>query len=124
MVCGEAYLDDRLGKMAQWNLHDIRRGVATWLAENNIEPHVIEAILNHYSGHRGGVAGIYNRAKYARQDSDCAGPMGRSRSLAYRRRRAEDRAAARVDEADQLFFARHACCDGHPVPAARKINAQ
>jgi integrase len=60
-------LDDRLGEMAQWNLHDIRRGVATWLAENNIEPHVIEAILNHYSGHRGGVAGIYNRAKYVRQ---------------------------------------------------------
>jgi len=60
-------LDDRLGKIAPWNLHDIRRGVATWMAENNIEPHVIEAILNHYSGHRGGVAGIYNRAKYARQ---------------------------------------------------------
>jgi hypothetical protein len=53
--------------MAPWNLHDIRRGVATWMAENNIEPHVIEAILNHHSGHRGGVAGIYNRAKYARQ---------------------------------------------------------
>jgi integrase len=60
-------LDDRLGKIAPWNLHDIRRSVATWMAENNIEPHVIEAILNHYSGHRGGVAGIYNRAKYARQ---------------------------------------------------------
>src|SRR5262249_20268222 len=60
-------LDHRLGKIAPWNLHDIRRSVATWMAENNIEPHVIEAILNHYSGHRGGVAGIYNRAKYARQ---------------------------------------------------------
>ena len=59
-------LDDRLGKTAPWNLHDIRRSVATWMAENNIEPHVIEAILNHYSGHRGGVAGVYNRAKYHR----------------------------------------------------------
>ena len=27
-------------------------------------PHIIEAILNHVSGHKGGVAGIYNRAKY------------------------------------------------------------
>jgi hypothetical protein len=27
-------------------------------------PHVIEAVLNHYSGHRAGVAGTYNRAKY------------------------------------------------------------
>jgi integrase len=59
-------LDDRIGKIAGWNLHDIRRSVATWMAENNIEPHVIEAILNHYSGHRSGVAGIYNKAKYAR----------------------------------------------------------
>jgi hypothetical protein len=28
-------------------------------------PHVIEAVLNHVSGHRAGVAGIYNRARYA-----------------------------------------------------------
>jgi hypothetical protein len=30
-------------------------------------PHVVEAILNHYSGHRAGVAGIYQRAKYQDQ---------------------------------------------------------
>jgi hypothetical protein len=30
-----------------------------------IQPHVIEAILNHISGHKAGVAGIYNRATYA-----------------------------------------------------------
>ncbi|GJE32286.1 hypothetical protein LDDCCGHA_2472 [Methylobacterium oxalidis] len=29
------------------------------------QPHVIEAVLNHISGHRAGVAGIYNRATYA-----------------------------------------------------------
>jgi len=27
-------------------------------------PHIVEAVLNHVSGHRAGVAGIYNRAKY------------------------------------------------------------
>jgi hypothetical protein len=27
-------------------------------------PHVIEAILNHVSGHKAGVAGIYNRSTY------------------------------------------------------------
>jgi integrase len=64
----KADLDERLDKIATWNLHDFRRSVATWMAEHgNIEPHVVEAVLNHYSGHRGGVAGIYNRAKYARQ---------------------------------------------------------
>ena len=30
-------------------------------------PHVIEAILNHVSGHKAGVAGIYNRANYTEE---------------------------------------------------------
>jgi hypothetical protein len=33
-------------------------------------PHIIEAILNHVSGHRAGVAGIYNRAKYEEEMRD------------------------------------------------------
>jgi integrase len=66
------FLDARLeandDKIAPWTLHDIRRSVATWMAEHgNIEPHIIEAILNHYSGHRSGDAGVYNRARYGRQ---------------------------------------------------------
>jgi hypothetical protein len=27
-------------------------------------PHVVEAVLNHISGHKAGVAGVYNRASY------------------------------------------------------------
>ena len=34
------------------------------MAELGVLPHIIEAILNHVSGHKSGVAGIYNRAKY------------------------------------------------------------
>jgi len=34
------------------------------MAEIGIQPHIIEAVLNHVSGHKGGVAGIYNRATY------------------------------------------------------------
>ena len=30
-----------------------------------MQPHVIEAVLNHVSGHKAGVAGIYNRTTYA-----------------------------------------------------------
>jgi integrase len=48
-----------------WRLHDIRRTVATRLADLGIQPHVIEAVLNHISGHKAGVAGVYNRAAYA-----------------------------------------------------------
>jgi hypothetical protein len=66
-------LDERItradGKpMAPWTLHDIRRSVATRMNDLGIAPpHVIEAILNHVSGHKAGVAGIYNRSDYARE---------------------------------------------------------
>jgi integrase len=57
-------LDERSG-VAGWVIHDIRRSVATGMADIGIQPHIIEAVLNHVSGHRAGVAGIYNRANYA-----------------------------------------------------------
>ena len=57
--------DRRLGDAVKpWRLHDLRRSVATGMGDIGIEPHVIEAVLNHYSGHRRGVAGIYNRSGY------------------------------------------------------------
>ena len=46
-----------------WTLHDLRRSCATGMAELGIAPHVIEAVLNHISGARAGVAGIYNRSE-------------------------------------------------------------
>ncbi len=57
-------LRERLGDMPAWTLHDLRRSCATGMAEIGIQPHIIEAILNHISGHKAGVAGIYNRASY------------------------------------------------------------
>jgi integrase len=48
-----------------WRLHDLRRTTATGMAALGVLPHVIEALLNHISGHRAGVAGIYNRHAYA-----------------------------------------------------------
>ncbi|HEX4236767.1 MAG TPA: tyrosine-type recombinase/integrase [Xanthobacteraceae bacterium] len=50
--------------LEHWTLHDLRRTVATHMAELGVQPHIIEAVLNHVSGHKGGVAGIYNRARY------------------------------------------------------------
>jgi len=48
-----------------WRLHDLRRTTATGMAALGTLPHVVEAVLNHVSGHRAGVAGIYNRHAYA-----------------------------------------------------------
>ncbi len=47
-----------------WRLHDLRRTAATGMANLGVQPHIIEAVLNHLSGTRAGVAGIYNRATY------------------------------------------------------------
>ena len=51
---GKAALDRRL-RLPPWRLHDLRRTCATGLAEIGVLPHIIEAILNHVSGHRAGV---------------------------------------------------------------------
>ena len=61
----KARLDERLPPMKPWTLHDIRRSVVTHLHELSFAPpHVVEAIVNHISGHRSGVAGVYNKALY------------------------------------------------------------
>lgn len=52
-------------KPVPWRVHDIRRTVATRMADLGVLPHVIEAVLNHISGHKAGVAGVYNRALYS-----------------------------------------------------------
>jgi integrase len=57
-------LDRRVALSKPWRLHDLRRTAATMMAELGVLPHIIEAILNHVSGHKAGVAGIYNRARY------------------------------------------------------------
>src|SRR5262249_13976320 len=60
----KADLDARANLKVEWRLHDLRRTAATMMAELGVLPHIIEAVLNHVSGHKSGVAGIYNRARY------------------------------------------------------------
>jgi integrase len=62
----KAALDRRSG-VAGWTIHDVRRSIATMMADIGIAPHVIEQILNHQSGHKSGVAGVYNRSRYERE---------------------------------------------------------
>jgi integrase len=90
---GKERLDQRVATanggepIPHWTPHDLRRSLATYagggLPEHllkkipaqdrdcagglGIEPHAIEAVLNHYSGGKAGVAGIYNRSTYARE---------------------------------------------------------
>jgi integrase len=50
-------------KIPPWQLRDLRRTAVTGMGELGIAPHVIELCVNHISGHRAGVAGIYNRSE-------------------------------------------------------------
>jgi integrase len=54
---------DATMKTTPWRLHDLRRTAVTGMAELGIRPDVIELAVNHVSGHRGGIAGVYNRSE-------------------------------------------------------------
>jgi len=59
----------------QWQLHDLRRSFVTHMAEHKLAlPHIIEACVNHVSGHKGGIAGVYNKARYSeeKREAFCA----------------------------------------------------
>lgn len=54
--------------MTSWTIHDLRRTFVTHVLEKGLaQPHVVEACVNHVSGHKAGVAGVYNRAAYANE---------------------------------------------------------
>ena len=58
--------------MPAWRLHDLRRTFGTTLAEMEVEPHIVERLLNHSMGAIGNqadsivsaVAEVYILAKY------------------------------------------------------------
>jgi integrase len=63
-------LDQRMKPTTAWSFHDLRRSAATGMADIGIPPHIVEAVLNHISGARAGVAGIYNWAAYVAEKAD------------------------------------------------------
>jgi integrase len=71
---------------AHWTLHDLRRTVATRLAELGVAPHVIERLLNHVDGTLSPIALVYNRASYVKEMAEAVALWERHLSglLAYR----------------------------------------
>lgn len=57
-------LDPKKVEIKPWRLHDLRRTVVTGMNDLKIAPHVVEAVVNHISGFKAGVAGNYNYAQY------------------------------------------------------------
>ncbi len=66
------YKEEMIDGVARWTLHDLRRTVATKLAELQVAPHVVERLLNHKFGSISNktdgivsaVAEVYNRYAY------------------------------------------------------------
>jgi len=61
----KARMDSAMNPAEPWRIHDLRRTMATKMAELRVSPHVIEAVLNHRSGVVSGVAATYNRHAYS-----------------------------------------------------------
>jgi integrase len=74
----------------RWTLHDIRRTVATGLQRLGVRFEVTEAVLNHVSGAKGGIAGVYQRHDWKAEKRDALDAwaahvqkfIGRKRQLA------------------------------------------
>ena len=60
----KAQLDIDSG-VGNWRLHDLRRTLATGLQRLGVRLEVTEAVLNHVSGSRAGIVGIYQRHDWA-----------------------------------------------------------
>ncbi len=64
LTLGARIAEMQSGPIAAWRIHDIRRTVATGMGDLGVQPHIVETVLNHRSGHKGGIAGVYNKAAY------------------------------------------------------------
>lgn len=58
---------DKAAGVAEWRLHDLRRTVATGFQKLGVRLEVTEAVLNHVSGSRAGIVGVYQRHDWAEE---------------------------------------------------------
>jgi integrase len=68
---------DELSGVTDWRLHDLRRTVATGLQRLGIRLEVTEAVLNHVSGSRAGIVGVYQTHDYASEKREALSSWAR-----------------------------------------------
>ncbi|OAI30934.1 hypothetical protein A1351_22315 [Methylosinus sp. R-45379] len=69
--------DDEPETVEPWRLHDLRRTTATGLQRLGVRLEVTEAVLNHVSGSRAGIVGIYQRHDWADEKREALDAWGR-----------------------------------------------
>ena len=52
------------GKFKPWRVHDLRRTAATGMEDLGVDTRVVETALNHVSGTKAGIVGVYQRAEH------------------------------------------------------------
>jgi len=63
-------INQKANQFTSWTLHDLRRTYATNLQRLGIRLEVIEALLNHVSGTRAGIVGVYQKHRYEAEMRD------------------------------------------------------
>jgi integrase len=86
-------LDARSG-VTGWRLHDLRRTMATGLQRLGVRLEVTEQILNHISGSRAGVVGVYQRYDFAAEKRAALEAWGKHVSAAIEGRDAASNVTA------------------------------
>jgi integrase len=70
-------LNARLVDMPAWHIHDLRHTFVTGLNDLGVQPHIVEAAVNHASGFRAGIAGRYNHSAYLQEKTEALDLWGR-----------------------------------------------
>jgi integrase len=87
-------LEVELGhEVPHWTLHDLRRTMATGLQRLGVRLEVTEAVLNHLSGTRSGIVGVYQRHNYFDEKRTALSTWGREVERLVRAGAARSRAA-------------------------------
>jgi integrase len=61
----DASMKELLGtRFKEWRVHDLRRTCATGMEDLGIPTHIVETALNHVSGAKAGIVGVYQRAEH------------------------------------------------------------
>ncbi len=94
----KAALDIRAG-VKDWRLHDLRRTCATGLQRLGVRLEVTEAVLNHVTGSRRGVVGIYQRHDWAAEKRDALEKWAAHLLFAVKGNPAEDARVVKVRRA-------------------------
>lgn len=77
MISGKMGSAEEGAVLAPWRIHDIRRTVTTGMQAWKIRTEIIESVLNHFSGTKSGIVGVYQCYSYQEEKRQAMKRWGR-----------------------------------------------